>query len=81
MALPTLQQGSQDKTGILYVHRVQVLVAGIGRWNKLASAAAVHDSGTFDASTTAGVKQVQGFFHLTPDGVVGPNTWHKLIGA
>ena len=31
--------------------------------------------GHFTATTTAGTKAIQGFFGLTKDGVVGPNTW------
>lgn len=83
MALPTLKQGDRDqaKGSALMVHRVQIGVAGIGRWNNLGAVTAIPDNGNFDAATTAAVKAVQKFFGLTADGVVGPATWRKLIGA
>ena len=78
-ALPTLQQGNKDTAGQpLDVHRVQVLVAGIGRWNNLGTITAVADTGVFDAATSAAVKRVQQFFGLTQDGIVGPATWGAL---
>lgn len=81
MALPTLKEGAQDGTGTLFVHRIQNDVAGIGRWNKLGSVTALKDDGTFGPATTAGVKAIQSFFGITADGVVGRDTWTKLIGA
>jgi GH25 family lysozyme M1 (1,4-beta-N-acetylmuramidase) len=80
--LPTLKLGDSDKGGSpLLVHRVQIDVAGIGRWNSLGKVTAVTDDGEFGASTEAGVKAVQKFFGLTQDGVVGEDTWKKLLGV
>ena len=79
-ALPTLQQGARDVTGQpLTVHRVQVLVAGIGAWNQLGAVTQVTADGAFGPSTAAGVKKVQQFFGLTQDSTVGPATWKALV--
>ena len=78
--LPTLQQGDQDAAGQpRYVHRVQVLVAGVGRWNGLGTITQIPDSGVFDSVTSSAVKRVQQFFGLTVDGVVGPATYRALV--
>jgi peptidoglycan hydrolase-like protein with peptidoglycan-binding domain len=74
----------QDRPGqIQYVHRMQALVGTIGWINNLSAAKALKYpvSGAFDPATLAGVKAVQHFFGLVQDGIVGPNTWRKLIGA
>jgi GH25 family lysozyme M1 (1,4-beta-N-acetylmuramidase) len=83
MALPTLKEGARDDgSGYLLVHRIQNGVAGIGRWNKLGAVATdVKDDGVFGPGTTKGVKAVQKFFGLAEDGIVGKDTWTKLIGA
>lgn len=82
MALPTLKEGAKDgATGTKLVHRVQNGCAGIGRWNNLGPATAIKDDGHFGPTTTAAVKAVQKLFGLPQDGVVGPSTWKKLIGA
>ena len=79
-ALPTLQQGDRDTIGhLLAVHRVQVLVAGIGAWNNLGSITQITVDGIFGASTTAAVRRVQQFFGLTQDGIVGNQTWSALV--
>lgn len=36
-------------------------------------------NGIFDEKTEESVKQFQRVFNLTPDGVVGPGTWYKLV--
>ena len=80
--LPTLQQGDRDQPGaVRFVHRMQIDVAGIGRWNSLGPVTAVKDDGVFGATTTAGVKAVQKFFGLADDGVVGPRTWGALVAG
>ena len=80
--LPVLQQGARDAAGSpLDVHRVQVLVAGIGRWNHLGSITAITDDGVFGASTTAAVRRVQQFFGITADGIVGPASWSALVSG
>lgn len=82
MALPTLAEGAVDAAGsMLMVHRVQNDVTGIGRWNALGPVTALTDDGVFGPATTAGVRAIQSFFGLTQDGIVGPDTWRKLIGA
>ena len=63
MALPTLAQGDQDHPGATrYVHRIQIDVAGIGRWNNLGPVTAIKDDGHFGPTTTAG--QGREFFGL-----------------
>jgi GH25 family lysozyme M1 (1,4-beta-N-acetylmuramidase) len=79
--LPTLNPGAKDPVnGLNYVHRMEVLVAGIGRWNNLGAVTVIPDNGTYAGGDVAAVKRVQTFFKLVPDGSVGPKTWGKLIG-
>jgi lysozyme len=79
--LPTLQLGSVDKPGeTWYVRRLQNDVAGYGRWNGLGKVTAIADDGDFGPGTEAAVKLVQEHAHLSPDGVVGRDTWTLLIG-
>ena len=79
-ALPTLKQGDSDAPSAPWaVHRVQLLVAGIGRWNNLGAVTQVTVDGSFGPATAAGVKKVQQFFGLTQDGVVGPASWGALV--
>ena len=78
--LPTLQQGAADKPGQpWYVRRLQVLVAGYGRWNGLGQVTAITDDGNFGPSTKAAVEAVQNHARLTADGVAGRDTWTVLI--
>lgn len=80
--LPTLKQGAADKSGQVYfVHRMQALLACVGRIKSIPSAACIIPSGEFDAGTAAGLKAVQGSFGLTQDGVCGPQTWGVLIAG
>lgn len=80
MALPTIQQGAADAPGqIMYVHRAQALAKVIGQINSVTAAASLTTDGNFGPATTAGIKAIQQLFGLTQDGVVGPNTWHKLV--
>lgn len=79
-ALPTLQQGAQDKPGHIYfVSRMQALVKVIGEINNLAAAACQLTTGMFDSATTDALKQVQSHFGLTVDGVCGPKSWSVLV--
>jgi hypothetical protein len=79
-ALPTLKQGAADTPGHVYfVSRMQALVRVIGEINGLTLAACLEVTRTFDAATTAGLKQVQGHFGLTADGVCGPKSWSVLV--
>lgn len=83
-ALSTLQQGNKDTAGHpLDVHRVQVLVAGIGRWNQLGTVTAIPDTGTFDTATTAAVKgpavlRPHRRRHRRPSVMVGACNWVSL---
>jgi len=78
--LPTLQLGSRDAAGgTWYVRRMQVLVAGVGRWSSLGKVTAISDDGVFGTSTEAAVKAVQRRYGLTEDGICGPKTWAALI--
>lgn len=38
----------------------------------------VRTSGTFDDATQEAVRTFQNIFHLTPDGIVGRDTWYKI---
>ena len=79
-ALPTLQQGDSDATGQPRdVHRMQLLVGGVGAWNNLGSITQITVDGAFGASTTTAVKRVQQYFGLTQDGICGPMTWSALV--
>ncbi len=82
MALPTLGPGDTDLPGgTKLVHRIQKLVNGIGDWNSLGNVTQVTDDGVYGPATIAGVKRIQQFFGLPQDGITGPDTWRKLIGA
>jgi len=79
-ALPTLKQGASDVSGQpLAVHRVQLLVGGIGVWNNLGAVTQVKVDGSFGPATAAAVCRVQQFFGLTIDGICGQATWTALI--
>jgi peptidoglycan hydrolase-like protein with peptidoglycan-binding domain len=82
MSLPTVGPSDTDNPGEMqYVHRVQALVRVIGQVNNLAAAAGVATDGIYGPATVSGVRQVQGFFGLSQDGICGQGTWTKLIGA
>jgi hypothetical protein len=82
MALPTLGPSDTDQPGsTLLVHRIQVLVKGIGNWNNLGNVTDVAEDGVYGPATIAGVKKIQAFFGLPQDGITGQDTWTKLIGA
>ena len=81
-ALPTLAQGARDTAGqTRFVHRLQALAGGIGRWNALGDVTQVTQDGDFGPATAAAVKAVQGFFGLAQDAVCGPATWAALIAG
>lgn len=82
MALPTIGPSDIDVAGqIQYVHRAQALVKVIGQINSLGSAAGIATDGIYGPGTIAGVKQVQGFFGLSQDGITGQATWHALVAG
>jgi lysozyme len=79
--LPTLEEGSDDKAGsTFYVHRAQVMVAAVGRWNGLGAVTAIADDGVFGAKMKAAVVAVQRHYKLTEDGRIGRDTWEALYG-
>lgn len=69
--LPTLKQGA---TGGMVV-RAQVLA------NATASGSNITADGDFGPATVAIIKRVQAAGKLTPDGIVGPDTWCVLLGV
>lgn len=78
--LPILQQGDVDFPGrVLFVHRAQQLVAGIGMWNGISATVGMKVDGDFGPQTATAVKAVQKFFGLTQDGIIGPRTWSFLV--
>jgi peptidoglycan hydrolase-like protein with peptidoglycan-binding domain len=81
MALPTLGPSDTDQAlgGALLVHRVQLLVSGIGTWNGLGPVTALTADGIYGPATIAAVKAIQKFFGLSQDGITGQATWHHLI--
>lgn len=82
MSLPTLGQGAKDQPGqVFYVSRIQALAKVVGQVNSIRSAAGLTVDGDFGSSTKQAVSDVQKFFGIAQDGVVGKDTWTKLIGA
>jgi hypothetical protein len=81
MALPTLGPSDTDAAlgGALLVHRIQLLVNGIGDWNSLGAVTQLTPDGIYGPATVAGVKAIQAFFGLSQDGITGPATWHHLV--
>jgi GH25 family lysozyme M1 (1,4-beta-N-acetylmuramidase) len=80
-SLPTLRSGSRDEAGqAWYVHRMQVLVAGVGRWSGLGKVTQIADDGVFGTATVAAVKAVQKRYALAETGVCDQALWEKLIG-
>jgi peptidoglycan hydrolase-like protein with peptidoglycan-binding domain len=79
-AAPLLRNGSKDAPGEPpAVHLVQLLVAGRGAWNHLGPVTQLRQDGDFGLKTEAGVKEVQKFYGLAQDGIVGPKTLEALI--
>ena len=70
VTLPLLLQGSRGET----VRLVQAALSGLG----YAVGAA---DGIFGVNTAAAVKRFQAGGALAADGIVGRDTWHKLLGA
>lgn len=70
--LPVLRKGSKGAS----VTALQILLIG----NKY-SCGSYGADGDFGGGTEASVKSFQSFWGLDVDGVVGPNTWAKLLGV
>lgn len=70
VTLPLLLQGSRGET----VRLVQAALSGLGYDAGAAD-------GIFGVNTAAAVKRFQAGSALAADGIVGRDTWHKLLGA
>jgi peptidoglycan hydrolase-like protein with peptidoglycan-binding domain len=64
---------------VFFVRRVQALAGVAGNVNQLAPAMNLAVDGTFGPATTAAVKEVQAFFGIAQDGIVGPQTCSALV--
>jgi lysozyme len=81
-ALPVLQLGAKDSGAPAgwFVHRLQNMVAGYGRWNGLGTVTAIAEDGVFGLKTKAAVAAVQQHAGNSVDGIAGRDTWTVLIG-
>ncbi len=72
LSLPTLQRGDKGES----VRALQILLAGRGHKGNM------HEpDGKFGPNTEGAVKSFQKAQGLDADGIVGPNTWTKLLGV
>jgi Rv2525c-like, glycoside hydrolase-like domain/Putative peptidoglycan binding domain len=72
-ALPIIESGMTDaQLPYEYISRLQAILKDVYGYP-------VTVSGSFDAATTAAVKQLQARYGLTQDGIVGPQTWTPVI--
>ena len=69
VTLPLLGRGSRGQT----VRLLQAALAGLG-YGALAA------DGIFGDNTAGAVKRFQAAEALAADGIVGRDTWHKLLG-
>jgi len=67
-----LRQGSEGEN-VLYIQKalnsIRNVISGINY---------VSEDGKYGPATAAAVRQFQTFFSLTPDGIVGPQTWRRI---
>lgn len=76
---PTLRKGSR---GAAVTELQQALAAqGLVVINATDPSRLSVEGGVFDANTDEAVRQFQARAKLAVDGVVGPNTWSKLLGV
>lgn len=68
---PTLRQGANGNITKLMQRRLIAIGYSVGKCGA---------DGSFGSGTFNGVVAFQKAHGLTPDGVVGPNTWRKLLG-
>jgi peptidoglycan hydrolase-like protein with peptidoglycan-binding domain len=81
-SLPDLHPGDADHPGaIQYVHRMQALIAVIGRINNLPAAAAVTADGTFGTATGEGLAAIQHMFGVPFDPACRQPTWAALVAG
>jgi GH25 family lysozyme M1 (1,4-beta-N-acetylmuramidase) len=80
--VPVLQLGDADSVGASFsVHRLQALIAVIGRINNLAAASAVPADGNFGAETQAGLLAVQQYYKIAASGIADKDTWDVLVAG
>jgi GH25 family lysozyme M1 (1,4-beta-N-acetylmuramidase) len=80
--VPVLQVGDADSAGASFsVHRLQALIAVIGKINNLAAASAVPADGVFGPETQAGLLAVQQFYKITASGIADKDTWDVLVAG
>ena len=80
--VPVLLVGDADTAGGSYsVHRLQALIAAIGKVNNLAAASAVTADGVFGPGTQAGLKAVQQSYKITASGIADKDTWDALVAG
>lgn len=68
---PTLRKGAKGNITKIMQQRLVALGYSVGKCGA---------DGSFGSGTLSGVKAFQKAMGLTVDGVVGPNTWRKLLG-
>ena len=80
--MPVLQPGDADYAGAsCSVHRLQALVAVLGKLNNLPAAAGVAADGAFGPQTEAGLKAIQQKYKIPVTGVADKSTWSVLVAA
>lgn len=76
--LPQIQEGAKGQQVQMY-QRTHNQKNGL-LWPPIAGRPPLDEDGVFGPHTTEEVKLFQSFAGLTPDGIVGPNTWAALLG-
>jgi GH25 family lysozyme M1 (1,4-beta-N-acetylmuramidase) len=80
--VPVLQAGDADPVGASFaVHRLQALIAVLGKVNNLAAASAVPADGVFGPETQAGLQAVQQFYKIAASGIADKDTWDVLVAG
>jgi peptidoglycan hydrolase-like protein with peptidoglycan-binding domain len=78
--IAVLKLGDTDTTGEFWsVHRLQNLLKLTGQLTGIASGAGLAVDGSFGSKTDQAVRDTQSRYHLSVDGVAGPNTWSVLL--
>lgn len=79
--MPVLQSGAVDVSGggFWYVHRLQALVKETGILVGVPSAAGIVIDGAYGPLTVQAVKDVQGHYGISKDGITGLHTWNVLL--
>jgi peptidoglycan hydrolase-like protein with peptidoglycan-binding domain len=79
--LPNCSDGQSGRPDCSQDHafRIQGLLVGVGKLRGLSKPSSVVIDGNFGPATRDGVIAVQADYGLTRDGVVGPETWTRLV--